>query len=55
MKEVVGEKIGIKASGGIKTMFQIQSMLDAGASRIGTSAGVSIMNNYRIWCTHTPT
>jgi len=48
MKEVVGEKIGIKASGGIKTMFQIQSMLDAGASRIGTSAGVSIMNNYRI-------
>ena len=47
MKEVVGEKIGIKASGGIKTMFQLRSMLDAGASRIGTSAGVSIINNCR--------
>ena len=45
MKKVVGKKIGVKASGGIKTIVQLKSMLDAGANRIGTSAGVSIMNN----------
>jgi deoxyribose-phosphate aldolase len=33
----------VKASGGIRTLAQAMSMLDAGASRIGTSSGVSIL------------
>jgi deoxyribose-phosphate aldolase len=34
--------IGIKASGGIKTLDQAVSLINAGADRIGTSSGVSI-------------
>ncbi|MEN6424472.1 MAG: deoxyribose-phosphate aldolase, partial [Phycisphaerales bacterium] len=37
----------IKASGGIKTAQQAVAMLDAGAERIGTSAGVAIMEELR--------
>jgi len=36
----------IKAAGGIKTAQQAVEMLDAGADRIGTSAGVQIMNEF---------
>lgn len=36
----------IKAAGGIKTAQQVLEMLDAGADRIGTSAGVQIMNEF---------
>jgi deoxyribose-phosphate aldolase len=36
----------IKAAGGIKTVQQVMEMLDAGADRIGTSAGVQIMNEF---------
>ncbi len=35
--------IGVKASGGIKTTSQAQNLIDAGATRIGTSAGVEII------------
>lgn len=42
MKEVVGNSLGIKASGGIRTKEQAQLMIAAGATRIGTSAGVEI-------------
>lgn len=43
MRGVVGEKLGVKASGGIRTKEQALSMLTAGASRIGTSEGVAIV------------
>ncbi len=43
MKKVLPSNVGIKASGGIKTYEQAIAMIDAGASRIGTSAGLSIL------------
>jgi len=43
MRQVVGTSLGVKASGGIRTLADLQSMLDAGASRIGASSGVAIM------------
>ncbi len=43
IKSIVGDKAGIKAAGGIRTLKQVLAMLEAGATRIGTSAGVSIM------------
>ena len=44
MRQVVGDKLGVKAAGGIRTYMDAVSMLEAGATRIGTSAGVSIMD-----------
>jgi len=41
-KAIVGKKIGIKASGGIRSRADAEVMIAAGATRLGTSAGVSI-------------
>ena len=35
--------MGVKASGGIKTLPQLQSMVEVGANRIGTSNGVHLV------------
>ncbi|GAB6179255.1 deoxyribose-phosphate aldolase [Desulfotomaculum defluvii] len=43
MRQVVGPTIGVKASGGIRSKEDAQGMLAAGATRIGTSAGVAIV------------
>lgn len=43
LRGAVGQGVGVKASGGIRTVQAVQAMLQAGASRIGTSAGVAIM------------
>ena len=43
MKKVLPDHVGIKASGGIKTYEQAMAMIEAGANRIGTSAGISIL------------
>lgn len=43
MRKTVGDKCGVKASGGVKTFEDMQKMLDAGASRIGTSSGVKLL------------
>ncbi|HLS52465.1 MAG TPA: deoxyribose-phosphate aldolase, partial [Tissierellaceae bacterium] len=43
MKSVVGDRIGIKASGGIRDYRTAQAMIEAGATRLGTSSGVSIV------------
>ncbi len=43
MKKSIPEHVGIKASGGIKTQAQALSMIEAGATRIGTSSGISIV------------
>ncbi|MCR4623015.1 MAG: deoxyribose-phosphate aldolase [Clostridiales bacterium] len=44
MKRIVGDKIGVKAAGGIRSLDTALAMIEAGASRIGTSAGVTIIN-----------
>jgi len=46
IKGVVKDGCGIKASGGIKTLSHVKGLLEAGATRIGTSAGVAIMEEY---------
>lgn len=43
IKEVVKDKIQIKAAGGIKTLEQLLALYEAGATRFGTSAGVAII------------
>ena len=43
MRKTVGEDTGVKASGGIHNEEQAQSMIDAGASRLGTSATLAII------------
>lgn len=43
MRQVVGDALGVKASGGIRTVDDARRMLAAGASRIGTSAGVAMV------------
>lgn len=42
MRAEVGQKLGVKASGGVKTWKDALEMLKAGATRIGTSSGVAI-------------
>lgn len=46
IRHIVGPDIGVKASGGIKTTEQAMEMLDAGASRIGTSSAAAIVDGY---------
>ena len=43
MRRTVGEALGVKASGGIHTAEEAQCMIDAGASRLGTSATLAII------------
>jgi len=43
MRETVGPRIGVKASGGIRDARTARAMLAAGATRLGTSAGVAIV------------
>ena len=44
MRSVLPAEVGIKASGGIKTREQALHMIEAGADRLGTSSGVTIVN-----------
>lgn len=44
MKSVVGDKLGIKASGGIKDLKTATELIEAGATRLGTSSGIKILN-----------
>jgi deoxyribose-phosphate aldolase len=43
MRRVVGTKLGIKAAGGIRTLADAQKMIAAGATRLGSSSSVKIM------------
>ena len=43
LSEVVGERCKVKAAGGIRDLKSVMAMLEAGADRIGTSAGISIL------------
>jgi len=43
MRQVVGHDMGVKASGGIRTLDDLRTMAAAGATRIGASASVKIV------------
>lgn len=43
MRETVGEEMGVKASGGIRTWEDACKMLQAGANRLGVSASLAIL------------
>ena len=47
MREVVGSKLGVKAAGGVRDAATVASMVKAGATRIGASAGVRIVQEAR--------
>ncbi|MDU5946011.1 MAG: deoxyribose-phosphate aldolase, partial [Paenibacillus macerans] len=42
MRQTVGPDVGVKASGGVRTLADAEAMIRAGATRLGTSAGVAI-------------
>lgn len=46
MKAVVGERLGVKAAGGIRTAEDAVAMMRAGATRIGTSQGPAVIAGY---------
>ena len=46
MRKTVGDRCGVKASGGIRTARMAMDMIKAGANRIGTSNGVQIINGW---------
>ncbi len=47
LKKTVGEKAGVKAAGGIRHAYDAVALILAGASRIGTSSGVKIIEEYK--------
>lgn len=44
MREAVGLGVGVKASGGVKSLEDANRMIEAGATRIGASSGIAIVN-----------
>ncbi len=47
MRRILGESMGIKAAGGIKNADDVLNMIQAGATRIGASSGVAIIQGYK--------
>jgi deoxyribose-phosphate aldolase len=47
MRETVGPDMGVKAAGGIRNFKDAWKMIEAGANRLGTSAGVAIVEDFR--------
>jgi deoxyribose-phosphate aldolase len=47
MRRVVGEEMGVKAAGGVRDLEGLKAMVAAGATRIGASAGVRIVQESR--------
>lgn len=47
MKSVVGDEVKVKAAGGIRDLKTALAMIEAGAERLGTSAGVMIVEEYK--------
>ncbi len=43
MRKIVGPDLGVKASGGVRSLADLKAMIEAGATRIGASSGVKIM------------
>ena len=49
MRDTVGDRLGVKASGGIHTYDEAMSMINAGADRLGTSATLDILNKMKTY------
>ena len=47
MRRVVGEELGVKAAGGVRDYAAVQQLVAAGATRVGASAGVKIVQESR--------
>jgi deoxyribose-phosphate aldolase len=45
MKKLAGDSMGIKAAGGIRDLNTALAMIEAGATRIGTSSGIAIIKD----------
>ena len=45
MRKTVGPELGVKASGGVRDLETMKAMIKAGATRIGTSSGVKLVQN----------
>ncbi|MDR6112285.1 deoxyribose-phosphate aldolase [Paenibacillus sp. SORGH_AS338] len=43
MRKTVGPDVGVKASGGVRNLQDLNNMVEAGATRIGASSGVKIV------------
>lgn len=43
MRRTVGSELGVKASGGVRSLADAQAMIEAGATRLGASSGVAIV------------
>ena len=52
MRQAVGPQMGVKASGGIRTLEDLEQMIAAGATRIGTSSGVRIVEALSLQAEH---
>jgi len=48
MRSIVGNEMGVKAAGGVRTFTEAISMVEAGANRIGTSSGIQIVQQSKI-------
>lgn len=48
MKRTVGERAQVKASGGVRSLEQAMAMIEAGATRLGTSSGVALVQGLKI-------
>lgn len=46
MRRIVGREMGVKASGGIRTIGDAMAMIKSGANRIGASASVAIVSSF---------
>ncbi|MBA9026616.1 deoxyribose-phosphate aldolase [Peribacillus huizhouensis] len=44
MRKTVGPDVGVKASGGIRNLADVEALVEAGATRIGASSGIAIVN-----------
>jgi deoxyribose-phosphate aldolase len=48
MRKIVGPSFGVKASGGVRSLEDMEKMVKAGATRIGTSSGVKIVSGQKV-------
>ena len=48
MKKTVGDALEVKASGGVRSYEDAMAMIEAGATRIGTSSGVAILEGKKV-------
>jgi deoxyribose-phosphate aldolase len=48
MRKTVGPDVGVKASGGVRNTEDVQKMIEAGATRIGASSSIAIVNGITV-------